>query len=153
MANGVCPASFKSRCFPASSRSGPYAGGRLRCTFGALLTRRLTLRQAWSAMHYPRIRPGDCEHLPLQPPHFVQRAIAVCTTPPAGYYPTLTFRRVSSLLLIFVEIPLLLRICPTSAKFDAFIRRFTTNYMSTSIPGTCVSSQNNKEQQERPCMA
>ncbi|EEH39664.2 hypothetical protein PAAG_01853 [Paracoccidioides lutzii Pb01] len=35
----------------------------------------------------------------------------------------------SSFLLIFVEIPLLLRICPTSSKFDAFVRRFTTNYM------------------------
>ena len=38
--------------------------------------------------------------------------------------------RCCSFLLIFIEIPLLLRICPTSAKFDAFIRRFTTNYMS-----------------------
>lgn len=31
--------------------------------------------------------------------------------------------------------PLLLRICPTSAKFDAFIRRFTTNYMRAAIYG------------------
>jgi len=38
-------------------------------------------------------------------------------------------------LLVFVEIPLLLRICPTSAKFDAFIRRFTTNYMRAAIYG------------------
>lgn len=43
--------------------------------------------------------------------------------------------RVSGLILIFVEIPLLLRICPTSAKFDAFIRRFTTNYMRAGIYG------------------
>jgi hypothetical protein len=35
--------------------------------------------------------------------------------------------------LIFIEIPLLLRICPTSSKFDAFIRRFTTNYMRAAI--------------------
>ncbi|OJD23211.1 hypothetical protein ACJ73_05432 [Blastomyces percursus] len=35
----------------------------------------------------------------------------------------------SSFVIIFVEIPLLLRICPTSSKFDAFIKRFTTNYM------------------------
>ena len=41
----------------------------------------------------------------------------------------------SGLILIFVEIPLLLRICPTSAKFDAFIRRFTTNYMRAAIYG------------------
>ncbi|KAK5060036.1 Golgi apparatus membrane protein tvp18 [Exophiala bonariae] len=43
---------------------------------------------------------------------------------------------VSSFVLIFVEIPLLLRICPTSSKFDAFIRRFTTNYMRAAIYGT-----------------
>lgn len=42
---------------------------------------------------------------------------------------------VSSLVLVFVEIPLLLRICPTSSKFDAFIRRFTTNYMRAAIYG------------------
>ncbi|RMZ90683.1 hypothetical protein DV736_g2086, partial [Chaetothyriales sp. CBS 134916] len=41
----------------------------------------------------------------------------------------------SSLVLIFIEIPLLLRICPTSARFDAFIRRFTTNYMRAAIYG------------------
>ncbi|OAX84575.1 golgi apparatus membrane protein TVP18 [Emergomyces africanus] len=35
----------------------------------------------------------------------------------------------SSFVIVFIEIPLLLRICPTSSKFDAFIRRFTTNYM------------------------
>ncbi|RVX70771.1 Golgi apparatus membrane protein tvp18 [Exophiala mesophila] len=40
---------------------------------------------------------------------------------------------VSSFILIFIEIPLLLRICPTSSKFDAFIRRFTTNYMRAAI--------------------
>lgn len=42
---------------------------------------------------------------------------------------------VSGLILIFVEIPLLLRICPTSPKFDEFIRRFTTNYMRAGIYG------------------
>ena len=42
---------------------------------------------------------------------------------------------VSGLLLIFVEIPLLLRICPTSPKFDTFMRRFTTNYMRAAIYG------------------
>jgi len=38
-----------------------------------------------------------------------------------------------SFILIFVEIPLLLRICPTSPQFDAFIRRFETNYMRAGI--------------------
>ncbi|KAI9738884.1 MAG: Golgi apparatus membrane protein tvp18 [Claussenomyces sp. TS43310] len=40
---------------------------------------------------------------------------------------------VCSFILIFIEIPLLLRICPTSSTFDAFIRRFTTNYMRAAV--------------------
>ncbi|KAL1953167.1 hypothetical protein VTO42DRAFT_3427 [Malbranchea cinnamomea] len=40
---------------------------------------------------------------------------------------------VCSFLLVFIEIPFLLRICPTSSKFDAFIRRFTTNYMRSAV--------------------
>ncbi|KAF2226312.1 hypothetical protein BDZ85DRAFT_255945 [Elsinoe ampelina] len=40
---------------------------------------------------------------------------------------------VSSFILLFIEIPLLLRICPTSPKFDQFIRRFETNYMRAAI--------------------
>ncbi|KAF9889955.1 Golgi apparatus membrane protein tvp18 [Aspergillus nanangensis] len=39
----------------------------------------------------------------------------------------------SGLVLVFVEVPFLLRICPTSEKFDAFIRRFTTNYMRAAV--------------------
>lgn len=42
---------------------------------------------------------------------------------------------ISGLTLIFVEIPILLRICPTSPTFDNFIRRFTTNYMRAIIYG------------------
>lgn len=40
---------------------------------------------------------------------------------------------VSAFILIFVEIPLLLRICPTSSKFDALIRRVTTNYIRAGV--------------------
>jgi hypothetical protein len=32
-----------------------------------------------------------------------------------------------------MEVPLLLRICPTSEKFDGFIRRFTTNYTRAAV--------------------
>lgn len=46
-----------------------------------------------------------------------------------------TMLRLSGFTLIFVEVPLLLRICPTSPTFDAFIRRFTTNYMRAAIYG------------------
>ncbi len=38
-----------------------------------------------------------------------------------------------SFILVFIEIPLLLRICPTSSKFDSIIRRFTTNYMRAAV--------------------
>jgi hypothetical protein len=40
---------------------------------------------------------------------------------------------VCSFIILFIEIPLLLRICPTSAAFDSFIRRFETNYMRAAI--------------------
>ncbi|KAL4800518.1 hypothetical protein BDV19DRAFT_353180 [Aspergillus venezuelensis] len=40
---------------------------------------------------------------------------------------------ISGCILIFTEVPFLLRICPTSAKFDTFIRRFTTNYMRAAM--------------------
>lgn len=36
--------------------------------------------------------------------------------------------RVTGIVLIFVEIPLLMRICPTSEKFDGFVRRFNENW-------------------------
>lgn len=41
--------------------------------------------------------------------------------------------RVCAFIIIFIEIPLLLRICPTSPKFDTFIRKFETNYMRAAI--------------------
>jgi Uncharacterized conserved protein CG6151-P len=37
--------------------------------------------------------------------------------------------RASAFIILFIEIPLLLRICPTSSTFDASIRRISTNYM------------------------
>ncbi|KAE8155729.1 hypothetical protein BDV40DRAFT_283055 [Aspergillus tamarii] len=40
---------------------------------------------------------------------------------------------VSGFILVFIEVPFLLRICPTSEKFDTFIRRFTTNWMRAAM--------------------
>jgi len=40
---------------------------------------------------------------------------------------------VSGFLLIFIEIPFLLRICPTSKKFDDFVRKFHSNYGRAGI--------------------
>lgn len=65
-----------------------------------------------------------------------------CTSPPnlapqndLQLTPRPPTNSVSALILIFIEIPLLLRICPTSAKFDALIRRVTTNYMRAAVYG------------------
>ncbi|KAF2280147.1 uncharacterized protein EI97DRAFT_369776 [Westerdykella ornata] len=44
-------------------------------------------------------------------------------------------------IILFVEVPFLLRICPTSAKFDAFIRRFSSNYMRAAIYGVMSAIQ------------
>jgi len=35
---------------------------------------------------------------------------------------------VFGVILIFVEVPILLKICPTSAKFDGFLARFANNW-------------------------
>jgi len=42
---------------------------------------------------------------------------------------------ICAFLIVFIEIPLLLRICPTSSTFDNFIRKFATNYMRAAIYG------------------
>lgn len=39
---------------------------------------------------------------------------------------------VSCFIILFIEVPLLLRICPTSSTFDAAIRRISTNFMRAS---------------------
>lgn len=47
----------------------------------------------------------------------------------------------SSFLILFVEVPLLLRICPTSSSFDAAIRRVSTNYMRAAAYGVMAIVQ------------
>ncbi|KYK55052.1 hypothetical protein DCS_07013 [Drechmeria coniospora] len=41
----------------------------------------------------------------------------------------------SSFLILFIEVPLLLRICPTSGKFDEFVRKISTNYLRAAAYG------------------
>ncbi|KAG5925958.1 Golgi apparatus membrane protein tvp18 [Claviceps africana] len=41
----------------------------------------------------------------------------------------------SSFLILFIELPLLLRICPTSSKFDGLVRKISTNYMRAAAYG------------------
>ncbi|KAK3303301.1 uncharacterized protein B0T15DRAFT_513497 [Chaetomium strumarium] len=48
---------------------------------------------------------------------------------------------VSSFIILFMEVPLLLRICPTSPGFDNFIRRISTNYMRAGAYGVMAVVQ------------
>lgn len=57
----------------------------------------------------------------------------VSSSRPRCYTLLIVFYRVFSFVIIFIEIPLLLRICPTSPKFDVFIRKFSSNYMRAAI--------------------
>ena len=50
-------------------------------------------------------------------------------------------RSISSFLILFVEVPLLLRICPTSSTFDAAIRKISTNYMRAGAYGVMALVQ------------
>ena len=83
-------------------------------------------------------RTRHCQPPPCLSHHYFQHhlPVGVLTFLPA--FVSIANRVIDScsgLILIFVEIPLLLRICPTSSKFDVFIRRFTTNYMRAGIYG------------------
>jgi hypothetical protein len=49
--------------------------------------------------------------------------------------------RACSFVILFIEVPLLLRICPTSPKFDNFIRKITTNYMRAAAYGAMGLAQ------------
>ncbi|GAP91249.1 putative Golgi apparatus membrane protein TVP18 [Rosellinia necatrix] len=48
---------------------------------------------------------------------------------------------VSSFVILFLEVPLLLRICPTSSTFDAAIRKISTNYARAGAYGVLALVQ------------
>jgi len=48
---------------------------------------------------------------------------------------------VCAFIILFIEVPLLLRICPTSSSFDAAIRRVSTNYMRAGAYGVMALVQ------------
>lgn len=50
-------------------------------------------------------------------------------------------RSASAFLILFIEVPLLLRICPTSGKFDDFVRKISTNYMRAAAYGVMAVIQ------------
>jgi hypothetical protein len=85
------------------------------------------------------LRPGHREHLQFQlGDHFQRdlpvsrRGFTVCKLH-ALLSSTDCHHSVCSFVILFIEIPLLLRICPTSPSFDAFIRKFATNYTRAAI--------------------
>ena len=88
-------------------------------------------------MHNPLHCPWHIASHPPQPAHHIWHNMPVSISHEARCrnFTNIT-QSCSGLTLIFVEIPLLLRICPTSPTFDNFIRRFTTNYMRAAIYGT-----------------
>ncbi|KAG8170098.1 hypothetical protein KVR01_000843 [Diaporthe batatas] len=47
----------------------------------------------------------------------------------------------SVLIIIFIEIPLLLRICPTSSTFDGYVRMISTNYARAGAYGVMALIQ------------
>ncbi|RYP15157.1 hypothetical protein DL765_005896 [Monosporascus sp. GIB2] len=47
----------------------------------------------------------------------------------------------SSFIILFIEVPLLLRICPTSSSFDNAIRKVSTNYMRAGTYGVMALIQ------------
>ncbi|KAI1343071.1 Golgi apparatus membrane protein TVP18 [Xylariaceae sp. FL0016] len=48
---------------------------------------------------------------------------------------------VSCFIILFIEVPLLLRICPTSSSFDAAIRKISSNYMRAAAYGVMALIQ------------
>ncbi|KAI1065762.1 uncharacterized protein FIESC28_03160 [Fusarium coffeatum] len=51
------------------------------------------------------------------------------------------FAIASAFIILFIEVPLLLRICPTSSKFDELIRKISTNYMRAAAYGVMSALQ------------
>ena len=107
-------------------------------------TANTTIPQDRRTLHHPLLRARNRKHLPLRHHHSLECALLVrlahqtpCITKKETNPLThsLHLRSISSFILIFIEIPLLLRVCPTSEHFDRFIRRFETNYMRAAIYG------------------
>lgn len=84
-------------------------------------------------MHCSLFCAGDCEC--LQSPYTDHLLCTVPVRPTSSSHSLRmsNFSSVSSFFILFIEVPFLLRICPTSGKFDAFVRRFTTNWMRALV--------------------
>ena len=70
-------------------------------------------------LYVPPLAPNTTAPSPFF--NFLAQKHTNCPPNPAG--------SVSSFIILFIEVPLLLRICPTSSTFNSAIRRISTNYM------------------------
>ena len=85
-------------------------------------------------MHDFVLCPRHRQHLfSHRPDHFLRHLPVSPTNLSRGVIHHFNIRSACSFVILFIEVPFLLRICPTSAKFDAFIRRFTTNWMRAAM--------------------
>ena len=87
-------------------------------------------------MHHPMPGSRHRQYLQFQcGDHHLQRPVSVSGLVPrkTGIWDSHVLCSISAFILIFTEVPFLLRICPTSPKFDEFIRKFTTNWMRAGM--------------------
>jgi hypothetical protein len=84
-------------------------------------------------VHNPLLCIGYCEPDTPQSDHHILSHLPVRISISASHYVADASLRACSFVLVFIEIPLLLRICPTSSKFDTLVRRVTTNYIRAGV--------------------
>jgi hypothetical protein len=84
-------------------------------------------------LHNPLLCIGDCEPDTPQSDHHILGHLPVRTFACISHHIADSGSRACSFVLVFIEIPLLLRICPTSSKFDTLVRRVTTNYIRAGV--------------------
>ena len=90
--------------------------------------------QDWGDLYYPVHCAWNRQHLFAPCTHHLQYSVLVSWALIPRKRTARTYaRRIAGVVLIFIEIPFLLRICPTSDKVDNFIRRFTTNWMRAAM--------------------
>lgn len=84
-------------------------------------------------MHNPMLCVGYCKSDTPQSDHHILGHLPVRSFASTFHDIADTNTRACSFVLVFIEIPLLLRICPTSSKFDTLVRRVTTNYIRAGV--------------------
>ena len=102
--------------------------------------------QAWNPFHDHLSSCWNRQHLHIPYylccSHHLLRFCYVRVSLHISTQPTrLTICSASAFIILFIEVPLLLRICPTSSKFDELIRKISTNYMRAAAYGVMSALQ------------